>query len=171
MEAARRGGEVARAARNLMGKGAKIGWKPRGSVAANARKLLPGVAAAYFAEARTLLEQVSDPAGLHRLRLISKRLRYTLELFRRCYPGELDERIDALKRVQDLLGEINDAVVTAGLIGRGAGSVRMQRYLEELAAEKAAAFRSEWTERFDASGAEAWWTDFLSSAARVGSRR
>jgi CHAD domain-containing protein len=154
-----------------MWKGAEVEWSPRGSVAANARRLLPGLAAAYFAEARTLLEQVSDPAGLHRLRLISKRFRYTLELFRPCYPPAMTERIEALKRVQDLLGEINDAVVTAGLIGRGTGSVRMRRYLEELAAEKAAAFRLEWTERFDAPGAEAWWTDFLGSAARVGSRR
>ena len=154
-----------------MGKSPEIEWNPRGGTAANARRRLPELAAAYFAEARTLLGQVSDPAGLHRLRLISKRFRYTLELFRPYYPPAMSERIDALKRVQDVLGEINDTVVTVGLIAEMPGSVRMRRYLEELAAEKAVAFRSEWTERFDAPGSEAWWTDFLSSSARVGSRR
>src|SRR5947209_6423533 len=97
MEAARRILQVAYANRHLMAKRTKIAWGPRTSPAVNARSHLPRLVADYFTEARNLLQEVSTPAGLHRLRLISKRLRYTLELFRSCYPAALGERIDALK--------------------------------------------------------------------------
>ena len=148
---------------NLMAKRPQIAWNPRMAAAANARRQLPLLAIEYFTEARGLLDAVGDPAGLHRLRLISKRFRYTLELFRSCYPAALAERIEALKRLQDLLGEINDAVATARLIDNMPGSVRMHRHLEELASRKADEFRTEWRNRFDAPGCESWWTDFLVS--------
>jgi CHAD domain-containing protein len=147
-----------------MTKGPQIDWAPRTLPAVNARRQLPRLATGYFAEARDLLQEVTHPAGLHRLRLISKRLRYTLELFRPFYPPALEERVAALKRVQDLLGDINDAVVSARLIENMPGSVRMRRYLEHLAARKAEAFQAEWRHHFDAPGCESWWIDFLASA-------
>jgi CHAD domain-containing protein len=152
---------MARSVGNLTAKRGRIQWNPRTSVRVNARGHLPALATQYFAEARTLLKNVSQPTGLHRLRLISKRLRYTLELFRPCYPQTLYEQVDALKRVQQLLGDINDAVVTAGLIEEMAGSVRMRRCLIRLASRKAEEFHAEWRNHFDAPGREAWWTDFL----------
>jgi len=150
-----------------MAKRPKIQWGPRTSPAVNVRRHLPQLAEGYFAEARDLLQEVSTPAGLHRLRLISKRLRYTLELFRACYPAGLSERIDALKSVQGLLGDINDAVVAARLIQHMPGSVRMRAHLDQLAARKADEFRALWRNHFDAPGSESWWIDFLSSAALV----
>jgi CHAD domain-containing protein len=143
----------------------KIEWNPRLAPARNARRHLPRLAADYFAEARALLDSTADPAGLHRLRLISKRLRYTLELFRSCYPPGVDERLAALKRVQDLLGDINDAVVASRLIKKMPNSTRMRAHLRANAAEKARQFRVEWQNHFDAPGAESWWTDFLARAA------
>jgi CHAD domain-containing protein len=148
-----------------MAKPPKTKWSPRSGAAVNARRHLPQLVADYFAEARHLLLEVSTPAGLHRLRLISKRLRYTLELFRPCYPPGLAERLEALKRLQDVLGDINDAVITAGLIAEMPGAVRMRARLQELAVRKADEFRTEWHTRFDAPGSESWWIDFLSSAA------
>jgi CHAD domain-containing protein len=137
-------------------------WSTRSSASLNARRHLPGLAAAYFAEARTLLDNVSKPARLHRLRLLSKRLRYTLELFRPCYGSGLEERLESLKRLQDLLGDINDAVTSAHLIAKMPGSVRMRCHLERRAVHKADRFLTEWRTRFDAPGREAWWTGFLS---------
>jgi CHAD domain-containing protein len=144
-----------------MAKRPKIEWGPRTAPPVNARRHLPRLAAEYFLEARGLLQEVSHPAGLHRLRLISKRFRYTLELFRPCYPPSLTERLEALKRVQQLLGDINDAVVAARLIEDMPGSTRMRRYLEDLAARKAEEFHVEWRNHFDAPGCESWWIDFL----------
>src|ERR1039458_7072916 len=97
-----------------------------------------------------------------RPRLASKRLRYTLELFRPCYPPGLEDRLDALKVLQDRLGEVNDAVATAEML-RGAlkHQPKVRKFLEERAAEHAAGFARHWKETFDAPGQEAWWTGFL----------
>jgi CHAD domain-containing protein len=149
-----------------MAKKLQVEWDSLVGPAANARRHLPPLASAYFVEARTMLAEAEEPAKLHRLRLISKRLRYTLELFQPCYGPGIDLRLQALKRVQDLLGEINDAVIAASLIEYLPNSVRMKRYLHERAARKAAAFRIEWQQHFDARGQEGWWTSYLATGTR-----
>jgi CHAD domain-containing protein len=93
-------------------------------------------------------------------------LRYTLELFRPLYGPGLDERLEALKRVQEVLGDTNDAVIAAHLIEYLPRSVRMKRYLAQLAATRAEAFRAEWAGRFDAPGREQWWTGYLATGTR-----
>jgi CHAD domain-containing protein len=47
----------------------------------------------------------------HAMRIAAKRLRYTLEIARPAYPGQLSEFIEALKQVQTLLGEVHDCDV------------------------------------------------------------
>jgi hypothetical protein len=153
-----------------MAKASQIEWDAQRSPVANASRFLPGLAATYFAEARKVLAEANEHADLHRLRLLSKRLRYTLELFRSCYGPGLDERIRALRRIQDLLGEINDAVASARLIRKARGAVRMRQYLERRAAQKAAEFRMEWQTRFDAPGQEAWWMGYLHRAGRIAAK-
>lgn len=50
----------------------------------------------------------------HRLRIQCKRLRYLLEFFQDQYPaGEVRALIQSLKRLQDILGDLNDYVVQA----------------------------------------------------------
>ena len=53
----------------------------------------------------------SDVPGHHALRIATKRLRYTLEIFRPLYPDRLRPAIDGLKRLQELLGQIHDCDV------------------------------------------------------------
>src|ERR1039457_5145561 len=91
-------------------------WNDREGVAANARRELPPMVSAYFSQVREFLAEDPTPRKLHRLRLASKRLRYTLEHFRPCYPAGMQERLDALKKLQNFLGEINDAVASARLL-------------------------------------------------------
>ena len=154
-----------------MGKPQKLTWREEAGTAENARERLPKLARDYFAEVRKVLAGDPAPPELHRLRLASKRFRYTLELFRPCYAGGLEERIQALKRVQDLLGDCNDAVASLPHIEkllrfRRAEKTRMRKYLQDLAAEKAAAFQKHWVEEFDAEGCEEWWTVYLARNAR-----
>src|SRR5207247_8454873 len=52
-------------------------------------------------------------AGLHRVRIRCKRLRYCLESLADVYPREVVAAIPALVKTQDLLGEHQDAVVGA----------------------------------------------------------
>jgi CHAD domain-containing protein len=151
--------------------GNKIQWDPENGPAENAKQQLPKLAKDYFAEVRTVLAANPAPADLHQLRLASKRFRYTLELFRPCYAAGLKERIEKLKELQDILGDCNDAVVTAAAVNklfrrRTAERERVRKELEKLAEKKAAAFRAKWKKEFDTPDAENWWTGYLARSAR-----
>jgi CHAD domain-containing protein len=54
------------------------------------------------------------PEALHALRIHGKRLRYAIEIFAGCFPPVLRENVYPLiERVQDTLGEVQDATVGA----------------------------------------------------------
>jgi CHAD domain-containing protein len=141
-------------------------WNEHSSAEANARRLLPRLTSEYFAEVRDALTEKQSPARLHRIRLASKKVRYTLELFRSCYPAhEFDARLEALKDVQTSLGDVNDAVAAWRLLGKlmphSPRRQALREFLKSRAAKKAEEFREHWTEQFDAPGRERWWTEFL----------
>src|ERR1035438_84219 len=129
-----------------MSKPTAITWNQRAGAAANARRVLPLLVTDYFAQVRELLAAGPPPAGLHPIRLASKRLRYTLELFRPCYGPGLETRLAALRSLQQLLGEVNDSVSAAKLLPK---SMRAREYVERHGEEKAAEFRKHWSEVFD----------------------
>ena len=68
-------------------------------------------------------DQQPTSAQLHDLRISGKRLRYSADFLRALYPDRLTLLIDLLKKLQDLLGEMQDcemqrAVVEADLARR-----------------------------------------------------
>ena len=141
-------------------------WNERSSAEVNARRELPRMISEYFAEVRDALGDKHSPASLHRIRLASKKVRYTLELFRPCYgAAAFDARLKALKDVQTSLGDVNDAVAASQLIGElmphSPGRHALRAFLKQRAKEKAEEFRAHWTGEFDAPGQERWWTGFL----------
>jgi len=151
-------------------------WDERAGATTNARRELPHLTASYFARVRALLAGDPSPVKLHRLRLLTKRLRYTLELFRPCYGPGLDTRLAALRRVQQSLGEVNDSTAAGRLLSKSMSTAspqraRLLRFLEERAALKAQEFRKDWAEIFDAPGQERWWTTYLARHARAPGRR
>jgi hypothetical protein len=50
------------------------------------------------------------------MRIAAKRLRYTMELFRPAYEGDLDGCLSAMKKLQDLLGDLHDCDVWLQLL-------------------------------------------------------
>jgi CHAD domain-containing protein len=50
-------------------------------------------------------------AELHAMRITAKRLRYTLEVFAPIYPGEMKSALQAVRKVQESLGDIHDCDV------------------------------------------------------------
>lgn len=63
------------------------------------------------------------PEELHELRIEAKKLRYTSEFFARLFPGKAAKRyVTALAQIQDILGTINDAATSRGLVLRLCGS-------------------------------------------------
>jgi CHAD domain-containing protein len=154
----------------------RVAWEERAGAAVNARRELPHLAASYFARVRALLADDPSAPRLHRLRLLTKRLRYTLELFRPCYGPGLDTRLAALRRIQQSLGEVNDSAAAGRLVSKSMSAASPQRarilhFLEERAAAKAEEFRKDWSEVFDAPGQERWWTTYLARHARTPGRR
>jgi len=151
-----------------------IEWDERLGAAANARHKLPALVTGYFAHVRDLLSKDPPPPKLHRLRLATKRLRYTLELFRPCYGPGLETRIAELRRVQQLLGEVNDSVAGGRILSKAMKSspqhTRVQKFLDHRAAQTAREFRKHWTAVFDAPGRERWWTGYLGRQARTPGR-
>jgi CHAD domain-containing protein len=145
-----------------MARNRKLEWDEEAGLLPNVRRELPRLVSAYFSRVRETLANHPTPRKLHRLRLASKRLRYTLELFRPCYPAAFEERLDTLRKLQDHLGEVNDAVASAKLLGASLKrQPKLRKFLDDRAAHEAAGFARYWKETFDAPGREAWWTDFL----------
>jgi len=154
-----------------MSKPLNIAWDGQSPPTDNARKYLPQLVADYFARGRELLSGNPKPAELHSLRLATKRLRYTLELFRPCYGPGMGIRIKALREMQQLLGEINDTVAAertmeAVLNGKSPQRTRIQSFLHRQGEKKTAGFRKQWREVFDAPGQERWWTGYLARRPR-----
>jgi CHAD domain-containing protein len=154
-----------------MSKPLHINWDGNSPPAGNARKHLPEMVADYFAQGRHLLASNPKPAELHALRLATKRLRYTLELFRPCYGPGLGTRIAALRELQGLLGEINDTAAAERTLerilnGNSPQRTNIETFLRREGESKAAEFRKHWKGVFDAPGQEQWWTNYLARNAR-----
>jgi CHAD domain-containing protein len=154
-----------------MSKPLNITWNRQAQPAENARKYLPQLVADYFIRGRELLSRHPKPAELHALRLATKRLRYTLELFRTCYGPGLGIRIAALREMQQLLGEINDTAAAERTLdvvlnGKSPHRVRIENFLRRQGELKTAEFRKRWREEFDAPGQERWWISYLARHTR-----
>jgi hypothetical protein len=153
-----------------------IDWNERLDPGANARRQLPRLVADYFVAVRGCLQGDPGPPALHGARLASKRVRYTLELFRACYGPGLEARLKALRRLQQVLGDLSDAAATRQLLGKAlpaeaAQHQLMAKFLDARAESKAQEFRKEWTEVFDAPGRFEWWTGYLARYGKTPGRR
>jgi len=159
-----------------MSKASHIDWDGRTAPDVNARTHLPPLVTDYFARGRELLAKNPRPAELHALRLATKRLRYTLELFRPCYGPGLGARIAALRELQNLLGEINDTAAAARTLdgvlnGDSPERTRLDAFLKRQGESKAARFRQQWRDVFDAPGQEHWWTSYLARRSRTPTKK
>lgn len=68
-------------------------------------------------ETRAMISGPADSTELHQLRIAAKRLRYSLEMFAICFPEKVaQERADAVREMQDVLGRIHDLDVLQDLL-------------------------------------------------------
>jgi CHAD domain-containing protein len=159
-----------------MNKLLNIKWEEDVQAAGNARKHLPALVSNYFQLGREIMARHKDAAELHPLRLATKRLRYTLELFKACYGPGLKTRLAELQALQQILGDINDTVVGARAMngfwrGKTLERARVERFLRQREQTKVQEFRERWNASFDAPGREQWWTGYLARHSRVRSRK
>ena len=138
-------------------------WNPAAPASENAVNHLPELFRNLFEAGRQALVEPVDLAELHALRLKTKRRRYTLELFEPCYGPEIGERLEQLKNLQDLLGDINDCRASKDL----AQDDEMHAYLDEQRDQRIARFERFWNEELDAPGeCEGWMLELARRSAQ-----
>ncbi len=81
---------------------------PDESVLANFRRVLPRLVHRYFSRGRRLVKQRAPDERLHRFRIRTKRLRYTLELHAEVFPAALQSSLKYFQHIQDQLGKLQD---------------------------------------------------------------
>jgi CHAD domain-containing protein len=148
----------------------KIRWDVSKTVAENASEKLQELAGGFFEAGRAMAAKEPSFAALHRFRLLTKRFRYTLELFRPCYGPGLAVRIESLRTLQQDLGEINDCAATRELLLQRDDLQPAQRdglvgHLKMLAVARVAKFRRHWEDEFGQPAREQWWTNYLTRFA------
>lgn len=81
---------------------------PTESVLANFGRVLPRLVGRYFARGRRLVKNQAPNEALHRFRIRTKRVRYTLELYADLFPEAVGASLEAFQRIQQVLGELQD---------------------------------------------------------------
>ncbi len=148
-------------------------WDNAATAASNAQRILPWLLNRYVEQGRKLLTKKQNAAGLHRFRLKTKRLRYTLELFREVYGSSLERWLELLRPLQAALGDINDCDATLKFVEMHLHGDRkkLRPFLEKRAAKKIAEFEEYWRTTFDAPGQHKAWVDYLSRSPRRRARQ
>jgi CHAD domain-containing protein len=136
-------------------------WNAALPVEQNARERLPLLLEKFYAAGRAVADH-EDSETLHRFRLEGKRVRYTLELFRPVYGPGLERLLQALKKAQTALGEINDCATAKQI----ADHPQFQEWVDDRQNDLRKEFRKYWTEEFDAAGQERRWLHYLRTYTR-----
>lgn len=88
---------------------------------------------------------------MHQFRLLVKKIRYANEIL-----GGPESRVEALRALQDLLGEINDCVATGELMAdlkiAAASQRRVRAALNRLAEKRSEEFRAYWRAHYGRKG-------------------
>jgi CHAD domain-containing protein len=145
-----------------MKKGRKGQWDLALSATENARTRLPAMARKYFAKGRKLLSGKPSEQQLHRFRLQTKFLRYSIELFTDCYGEELAICLDCLRKVQTHLGDMNDCTTTKELAAEilpadSKVRKRVERQMNRRFRKLESQLRHCWNRDLDGPGQLEWW--------------
>jgi CHAD domain-containing protein len=138
-------------------------WKPKESVAANARRVLPGKAEAYFAAGDAVATDNATPEKLHEFRLATKSFRYMLELFVPVYGPGLTARIGKVKKVQQHLGVIQDCET---LLGMGLKDAKLDRYARERMKTRKQEFLDYWRSDMSSATLRKQWSAYFKRYAK-----
>jgi len=140
--------------------------KPASEPAASgaARKILPRMLKHYLRRGRRAARGDTPDEELHRFRIATKEMRYTLDLFAPLYGDGIGEITEQLKMVQTHLGSIHDCAVTRELVDdppASAGKKDILRELEKRRARKTERFLRDYQSHFGDKEALRHWKKTL----------
>jgi CHAD domain-containing protein len=113
-----------------------------------ARKPLPAMARDFLERGDAASQPKASPEKLHAFRIASKKFRYSLELFAPLYEREVSAWIASIKRIQTLLGDINDCETVLHMVVDQKGGGAMVGRLKKRQRRKVEEFLSAWGEEF-----------------------
>lgn len=122
-----------------------------GTVAQNAIRVLPPMAGEFFAAGAAAVVSGVAYSKIHNFRLLTKRFRYTLDLFPSLYGEDGKQGLEALRELQDCLGAVNDCVASRRLLAGRPSTVQLRAArarIRTLLAERKAAFYTCWEVHF-----------------------
>ena len=102
---------------------------------------------------------------MHQFRLLTKRFRYSLEIFLPLYGPSLAKRIEQLRKLQNFLGDINDCITAQTLLGLDDVDGSVHQALADRAEKKTAELRQFWAETFSGPAPVESWTRYLAKYA------
>lgn len=105
--------------------------------------------------------KADDSKGLHRLRIAAKKLRYMLELL-----APQHARLGQIKRLQTLLGDINDYETAGRIIATESGGKKLLEQLEDRQKKKIRQFRRYWKSDFEGKATVHKWMTDLSNTRK-----
>lgn len=155
----------------MAGKKRKPRWSEAATVEESVRDALPRMAEKWFRAGTAAMQPDVPWDDMHDFRLLTKRFRYTLEIFQPLYGPSLAGRIAQLRKLQTHLGEINDCITTRGLLPDDDGSDAVARELMLRADRKTAELRRFWGRTFEGPGPLAAWKSYLARYAGKGTGR
>src|SRR5438105_15545003 len=142
-------------------------WKPSKTARANAKKLLPKLVEEYFEAGRKTAKGKKSPKALHRFRLVTKKFRYSMELFRPIYGASLDRRLESLRQLQNVLGKVSDyQAILKLLVDDQVLAAKARRALHRKSNE----FRNQW-QTFDSPGQLRDWKNYFGRAGVLAQRK
>lgn len=141
-------------------------WNDEKPLAKNLRKVLPRLTEEFFQHGRAAMKRKTSWQDLHGFRLAAKRYRYSLELFLPLYGPGLKVKMEVLRGLQRLLGEINDCVTARGLLKGIDGTENTRAALEKRMERKAAELRRYWKKHFEPEHTMAAWSSYLARYSR-----
>ena len=100
-------------------------------------------------------EAHSSAGDLHSFRIRAKKFRYSVELFRPVYGAAAEEWLGRMKRLQTVLGDMNDYRVTRDLIAGLGAHASLSAAFKRKEQKKAAEFRELWSKEY-AHAAREW---------------
>jgi CHAD domain-containing protein len=130
-------------------------------LAQTARQMLPGIAQDFFEQGDEAAGAKAEPRELHRFRLTSKKFRYTLELFTPLYAAPLNSKLEAIRRGQALLGDINDFETVRNMLAQYDGAEAATVWLKRRQRKRLVEFREYWDATFAPKTERRSWIDFL----------
>ncbi len=152
--------------RKLLAASANPGAADLATIEDATKETLPRLVKRFFALGNQTAGGARHSEQLHQLRNAAKKLRYTLELLGPPRESALGGRLDQLKKLQAILGSVNDAELVRTMVLREDAARRLSDELARRRDQKIDEFESFWKTEVAGDGSLGRWRKDLTGVSQ-----